>query len=611
MSVLTKSTTAKKIKASMGIEERFWRFVAKWITLPPFLFMWLGRHKTIRKILLIVIVIIVGVSQLAPEVMAMVLQLGAQLIFGFAFMVVQFGGLMYFMSQTKTTIIYPGDEGALTWDDYWGNKPVQQALQEWTSLLTEKKRFIEMGGTIPRGILMVGPPGTGKTYAAQALAGSAGVPFRGIEGSGFRGMFWGMDVMRMIQFINGAKSMARESPHKACIAYIDELEAIGARRGGGSGEGQQAAGGLFGGMMTSGALTRLLVMMDGMEDMPLRVQLQNKILKIVGQPLIEAPAVLFVGSTNRPQDLDPALTRSGRFGKRIVVDPPDKGSRRMLILGYLGKIKHVGIQDLGNGYAELFEDVSFADDDAEEYIDVEALVQDTAGRTPADIAAAIEADAVRIAHFDDRHEITQLDIEDAFQEQLMGIKNPISDLEPRQKRVLAIHEAGHAIAQYHLRKDMRIVRVSILRRSKALGYMLPVTKQDIYATELETFVHGIMVSLAGHVAVLLVNEKAWTGAFSDFEHVRQYINTLHSYAYFELFPTDLIPTPFGVNPDKEKEKKVQAFIEECMVDTTELLTEHRDALDALWGRLLEKEDLTGTEAVGIIESFLPAEEVVS
>jgi cell division protease FtsH len=557
----------------MGI----WRFIARWLAIPPYLFLWLKRHKTIRKVLLIIVLILFGLSRLGPDTLMMALQLGAQMIFGFFFMIVQFGGMMWFMSQTKTIIVHPGDEGAITWDDYWGNDPVRQNLQEWTALLTDKKEFLEMGGTIPRGILLVGPPGTGKTWAAKALAGSAGVPFRGIEGSGFRGMFWGMDVLRMIQFISGAIKMARESIHNASIAYIDELEAIGARRGGRGGEGQQAAGGLMGGMMTSGALTRLLVMMDGMEDVGLYIQIQNKILKFVEAPLIEIPTVLFLGSTNRPQDLDPALIRSGRFGVRIIVDPPDRGSRRALFTGYLAKIKHDG------------------------KIDIDALVQDTAGRTPADIAGAVTAISVRIAHFDSRKEVTQLDLEDALQEQLAGIKNPISDLEPEQKEVFAIHEAGHAVTQHYLREDQRIVRVSIQRRSRMMGYMLPAAKYDQYAKPLEIFVNAIKVSLSGHLAVELVKGALWTGASSDFQHVRNNLEALRSFGYFDEFPIQEVAAITGPKRPEGEDKKVQEFMKQTMQETRDFLVEHRDELDALWQALVEKEDLTGREAVRIIE----------
>ena len=182
-----------------------------------------------------------------------------------------------------------------------------------------------------------------------------------------------------------------------------------------------------------------------------------------------------------------ALTRPGRFDRTVVVNKPDRGGRREMVRYYLNKIR------------------------TDELVDIEAIVSDTSWATPARIMSAITKDAVRLALFDDRERVAQRDIELAFQEQAMGLENPIEEMEEDQRRQVAYHEAGHAVVQYYLRPDERIVRVSIVRRSEALGYVLPVSNYDIYALPLRTFVADILVSMAGHVSAKLFLGEYWTG----------------------------------------------------------------------------------------------------
>ena len=212
--------------------------------------------------------------------------------------------------------------------------------------------------------------------------------------------------------------------------------------------------------------------------------------------------------------------------------------------------------------------------------------------------SAITKDAVRLALFDNRESVSQQDIELAFQEQAMGLENPIEEMEEDQRRQVAYHEAGHAIVQYFLRPDERIVRVSIVRRSEALGYVLPVSNYDIYALPLRTFLADIMVSMAGHVAVKLFLGEYWTGATGDFQNVRARLWQLAHYGYFGP-PLDMQQ---GAGMVKEKTEVVEKFWRKLEGKTSEILGKHSAEVHAVAQALLDRNDLTGKQCIEIIQS---------
>jgi cell division protease FtsH len=440
-----------------------------------------------------------------------------------------------------------------------------------------------MGGQFINGLLLYGEPGTGKTLLAKAMAGEAGIAFLSIEGSGFRAMFWGVDVLKMIAFINRARKLARE--YGACIAYIDEIDAVGMSRGGvmggQGGVGMGMGGGMMGGMMGTGALTRLLYEMDGINELSRWEKLRARWYQLRGKP---APPrdwhILFMGSTNRPDVLDPALTRPGRFDRTVVVNKPDRGGRREMVKYYLNKIK------------------------TDETVDIEAIVSDTSWATPARIMSAITKDSVRLALFDNRDRVAQHDIELAFQEQAMGLENPIEEMQEDQRRQVAYHEAGHAIVQYYLRPDERIVRVSIVRRSEALGYVLPVSNYDIYALPLRTFVADILVSMAGHVATKLFLGEYWTGATGDFQNVRSRLWQLAHYGYFGP-PLDMQQ---GGGMVKDKTEVVEKFWRKLEDQTEQILAKHAPEVHAVAQALLDRNDLTGKQCIEVIRAAAVQEE---
>ena len=524
---------------------------------------------------------------ISPEVLnivLVVLGLALRIVFAISFVVIQFVAIFWFMAQSRVETIRPGDPKQVTFDDYKGQPHLLKLVRQWISLLSDRAKFQSMGGQFINGLLLYGEPGTGKTLLAKAMAGEAGIAFISIEGSGFQAMFIGVDVLKMIRFIGSARKLARE--YGSCIAYIDEIDAVGASRGGVmGGGGTMGMGGGMGGMMGGGrgALTRLLYEMDGINELSRWEKLRARWYQLRKKPIPPRDwHILFMGSTNRPDVLDPALTRPGRFDRTVVVNKPDRGGRREMVKYYLNKIK------------------------TDDSVDIEAIVSDTSWATPARIMSAITKDAVRLALFDGRDKVAQHDVELAFQEQAMGLENPIEEMEEDQRRQVAYHEAGHAIVQYHLRPDERIVRVSIVRRSEALGYVLPVSNYDIYSLPLRTFVADILVSMAGHVATKLFLGEYWTGATGDFQNVRARLSQLAHYGYFG--------PPFnmqfgGTDLPNTRNEVVESFWTKLEDQTEQILSKHSPEVHAVAHALLERSDLTGKQCIEIIRAAASSDEV--
>ena len=498
-----------------------------------------------------------------------------QIAFGMLVMIMQFGAIFWFMSRSRVERIRPEDPKVITFDDYWGQANLKNLVRQWLGLLSDREAFIRMGGRYINGLLLYGEPGTGKTMLAKAMAGEAGVAFISMEGSGFRNMFWGVDTLKMMWFVRKARKLART--YGAAIAYIDEIDAVGASRGGVmGGRGGPGGGGMGGmgglmGMGGSGALTRLLYEMDGIGIRTRMEKLRAKTAKMFRRkPPARNWHVLFMGSTNRPDVLDPALVRPGRFDQLIQVNPPDKAGRREIVQGYLRGVQH---------------------DDS---VDVEAIVVDTSKSTPAQIMAAITKDAVRIALFAGRNLITQKDIEQAFLQQWMGIENPIEEMAPDQRRQIAVHEAGHAVAQHYLLPDQRIVHLTIVARAQSLGFMLPLDQVEMYSYPLRRIVADIMVGMAGHIATRIVFGEDWTGAYSDFQQARAHLRHLQSLGYFG-------PPIFENGAEAKQEKVLADFWRDLESRVETLLRGHCGTLISLADALLKRSSLSSDEVLAILE----------
>ncbi len=516
-----------------------------------------------------------------PEVLNIVLvTLGfvLRIVFAISFVVIQFVAIFWFMAQSRVEVIRPGDPKQVTFDDYKGQPNLLKMVRQWISLLSDRAQFQKMGGQFINGLLLYGEPGTGKTLLAKAMAGEAGIAFISIEGSGFAAMFIGVDVLKMIRFIGQARKLARE--YGTCIAYIDEIDAVGMSRSGVMGGGQMGMGGGMGGMMGGGrgALTRLLYEMDGINEQTRWEKLRARWYQLRKKPVPPRDwHILFMGSTNRPDVLDPALTRPGRFDRTVVVNKPDRAGRREMVKYYIDKIR------------------------TDQSVDIEAIVSDTAWATPARIMSAITKDAVRLALFDGRDHVSQRDVELAFQEQAMGLENPIEEMEENQRRQVAYHEAGHAVVQYYLRPEERIVRVSIVRRSEALGYVLPVSNYDIYAEPLRNFIADILVSMAGHVATELFLGEYWTGATGDFQNIRARLWQLAHFGYFG--PPIAIDGTYGVGQNfSGKTEDVEKLWKRLEQETEKILTKYSAEVHAVAQALLNSNDLSGRECIDVIRA---------
>ena len=435
------------------------------------------------------------------ETLLLILYLLGQLLFAILFMIIQFVALFWFLSRVKVNVFLPGQPNTLTLDDYYGNEHLVGLMREWVEIIRQRDKLLGMGGVPIRGILLAGPPGVGKTYLIRCLAGSAGIPVIAMEASTIRGMFWGMDVLRVMWFFRKARRLARD--YGACIAFIDEIDAIGMSRGGVMGGSVMGPGGIFG-WGGSGALTRLLYELDGIEDPPLMWRVRNRFRALFGLPPIPyRDWVIIVGATNRPDVLDPALTRPGRLDRVIHVHMPDRQDRLAMIRGYLSRIRH-----------NLTED------------HIERLADLTAGVSPAHIASLITKDAVRYAVVRGRECVEWQDFMRALDEARYGLADPIRQMDERQRWAIAVHEAGHAVFAFRLLPDERIVKASILRRTglaQALGFVDHRPEDETYALPFRKMAAWILVAMAGDAAVRVLLGEPWSGASSDYEHVRSMV----------------------------------------------------------------------------------------
>ncbi|MCL5998322.1 MAG: AAA family ATPase [Chloroflexi bacterium] len=496
--------------------------------------------------------------------------------------VVQFGLLFWFLSRPQVEVIRPGDDTTVTFDDYWGQPQLVRLVKQWMSLLRDRKDFEKMGGKYISGLLLYGPPGTGKTMLAKAIAGESGMAFIAAQGTSFQGMFWGMDILKVLRFSRMARQLARK--YGACVAYIDEIDAVGMNRGGVRGSGGMATGTGMGMGLGMFALSTLLGQMDGMNNLTRSEKLMRRIYKIFGKKYDPKRNwhVMWMGSTNRPDVLDPALTRSGRLDTKIAVDPPDRASRRLIIEGYLGRIKH------------------------DESVDVESIVADTNGLTPADISAAITKDAVRLAFFDGRKRVSQKDIDKAFLEQQAGMETPVEEMEEAQRRVLAYHEAGHAIAQYYIMPDQKIVRVTIVKLSSgSQGHMAPVDTVEQHVRPIMHYAYEILVAMAGRASERVLTGEMYDSVGGDYPMVRMLMWRLVESGFFGPPLAGGPSGPMGASYDQylgNKEKTLEKYWLTMEEATEKLLRQHWKEVTALAEELLVKNTLSGKEVVEIIEA---------
>jgi cell division protease FtsH len=521
------------------------------------------------------------VPQLTPPSPGTIFLYVFQLSFAVLFIVIQFAALFWFLGRPRLYWVMPGETG-VTFDDYKGNPEVLESAQRIVLLLQGTQEFREMGGQPVRGLLLTGPPGTGKSYLAQCMSTEAGVPFAYASAASFQAMFIGMNVLMIKRLYAKARRLARE--YGACVVFLDEIDAIGMSRTAAGGRTMGMGGGLFGavGGGGMGGLNELLMQMD-----PPNIETGwfKKILRILGlyHSRVQSQPVLTVGATNVPETLDPALLRPGRFDRKIHVAPPTDKYRGEVVEYYLNKIKH------------------------DPNISIGALVSRLVTYTPVAIKHVIN-EATILAHFDGRDIVTYKDLVDAQDVHEFGLRQ-LAELPPIERRRLAYHETGHAVAQYYLLEREFPAFVTLHQHTGLRGaaaFMAPRQKETIITRSKEELLADIQVSLASRAAEELFLDVNLNGVYGDLrmatETALEYVGlcgmdgTLISFAAF----ADPV-TGTGTAGLPKMTERVEAVLQSQFKAVKRLLQEHSEAVIAVADALIERDELVAEEIKELIE----------
>jgi cell division protease FtsH len=525
-----------------------------------------------------------GVFQGILDMIGQAPQLLVLLLFYSFMMVVQFGVLMWFMSRPRTYTVTPDQpQIGLSFENYRGQPDLLDHARSLVRILRGVKTFQDRGGEMPAGMLLAGPPGTGKTFLAGVMAAEANMPFIYVDASSITGMFMGMDVFMVISLFRKARGLARKfappGQPGCCILFLDELDSIGLSRGGMGG--QQAQMGPMG--MMGGRSLALNTMLNQMDSLGKHVEdrLKYKIARwfgLIRGPVPPKPVVFVIGATNRPDVLDPALVRAGRLDRKLMVYVPDGDGRKDIIQHYLRLKAH----------------------DPE--IPVDLMVGDSIRWTPIDIKTIIN-EALIIAHDAGREYLTYKDWLQARDTRMLGIKQPIQTMSAADRRAIAYHEAGHAVAARYLQQENRIQKASIIRMGDALGVVQSSMREERYtrhAREIET---DIMVSLASRAVEEVFLDTKMSGAGSDLQSATflamNYIAALGMGPTLLAFPASGVETPPGAVL-----KLADRLLDDLFEETKRLVREKEYAVHAVAGALAMKGELIGPE---LEELFLAAD----
>jgi cell division protease FtsH len=438
------------------------------------------------------------------------------------------------------------DSPKIGFKDVAGADEAVEELHEIKEFLENPKKFQALGARIPKGVLLYGPPGTGKTLLARAVAGEAGVPFFSISGSDFVEMFVGVGASRVRDLFEQAKQAA------PCIVFMDEIDAVGRHRGAGLGGGHDER---------EQTLNQLLVEMDGFE-------LKDNII--------------LIAATNRPDILDPALLRPGRFDRQIVVDRPDRSGRKK-ILEVHSKGKPLDPQ-----------------------IDLETLAAGTPGFTGADLANLIN-EAALLAARRGKKVIEQEELEEGVMRVIAGPEKKTRLFSEEERRITAYHELGHAIVGHYLDQDTDVHKISIIGRGQALGYTISLPREDRYLTTKKSLMGNLAMTLGGRAAEEIVFNEVTTGAANDLEKVT---STAKQMVMRFGMSEKLGPRVLGRNHDmpflgremsaepdyseevaREIDDEIRRIIEEAHEQATVVLREHMDELHRISNILIERETI--------------------
>ena len=439
--------------------------------------------------------------------------------------------------------------------DVAGCDEEKEEVREIIDYLKNPKQFTDMGARIPKGLLMVGPPGTGKTLLAKAVAGEADVPFFSISGSDFVEMFVGTGASRVRDMFKKAQQAA------PCIVFIDEIDAVGRQRGAGMGGGNDER---------EQTLNQLLVEMDGMGE--------NK-------------GIVIIAATNRPDVLDPALLRSGRFDRQITVSLPDKKGREAILRVHARNKK-------------LAKDIS-----------LESLAQRTPGFSGADLENVLNEGAI-LAVRDHRKMITMDDLDEAIDRVMMGPAKKSKKYNDDDKRLVSYHEAGHAVIGIKLKDADMVQKVTIIPRGEAGGYNLMTPREEKYFHRKREYMAQITGLLGGRVAEEIVFGEISAGAVNDIEKITKIAKAMvRVFGMSSLGPIQYADPQgnvflgrdynngnnYSAGVAAEIDKEVRKIVDECYEDCKRILSENRDLLDLIANSLFEEETLTKEQINNLVE----------
>ena len=451
------------------------------------------------------------------------------------------GGQIFSIGKSKATLFDKESQVNITFNDVAGLEEAKQEVMEIVDFLKNPKKYTNLGGKIPKGALLVGSPGTGKTLLAKAVAGEAQVPFFSLSGSDFVEMFVGVGASRVRDLFKQAKDKA------PCIIFIDEVDAIGRARGKNS---------MMGGNdERENTLNQLLVEMDGFGT---------------------DSGIIILAATNRPDVLDSALMRPGRFDRQISIDKPDLNGREQIFKVHLKPIK------------------------TSAEVDAKKLSAQTPGFAGAEIANVCN-EAALIAARRNKESVDMQDFQDAIDRVIGGLEKKNKIISPEEKKIVAYHEAGHAIAGWFLEHADPLVKVSIVPRGvAALGYAQYLPKEQfLYTTEQLT--DGMCMTMGGRVAEDLVFGKISTGAQNDLERITKLAyamvtiygmnSTIGNVSFHDPQNEYNFNKPYSEKTSEMIDHEVRLLIADVYVRTKQLLTEKRDGLEKLAQKLIEKEIL--------------------
>ena len=463
--------------------------------------------------------------------------------------------MMFGASGNSNAKVYVQSTQGIHFSDVAGEDEAKENLQEIVDYLHNPQKYTEAGASMPKGLLLVGPPGTGKTMLAKAVAGEANVPFFSISGSEFVEMFVGMGASKVRDLFKQAKEKA------PCIVFIDEIDAIGQKRSGGNGMG--------GNDEREQTLNQLLTEMDGFEG---------------------NTGVIILAATNRPESLDPALTRPGRFDRRVPVELPDLAGREAILKVHAKKIKT-------------------ADD-----VDFHTVARMAAGASGAELANIINEAALRAVR-NGRVIVTEADLEESIETVIAGYQKKNAVLSDQEKRVVAYHEIGHALVAALQTHSAPVQKITIIpRTSGALGYTMQVDTGDKYLMTKQEIENKIATLTGGRAAEEVVFGEITTGASNDIEQAtklaRAMITRYGMSEEFDMVAMETVTNQYlggdtslacAADTQKRIDEKVVELVKAQHEKARKILTDNRKKLDELAQFLYEKETITGDEFMQILK----------